>query len=112
MIAVKCLAAIAAVAVAGTASATTFESNGHSTEVRYHDLDLSKKADQHKLNARIKRAAAKVCPSQDSNEAKRCQAVAVAHVRAPIEAAIAKANGQGGAVYAEKGESKPVGAAH
>lgn len=112
MIAAKFLAVIATVAIAGAASATTFESNGHSTQVRYNDLDLSKKADQHKLNARIKRAAAKVCPAQDRNEVARCQAVAMAQVRAPIMAAIAKANAQGGAVYADKGAEKPVGAAH
>ena len=112
MIAMKFLAAVAAVAVAGTASATSFESNGRSREVRYHDLDLSKKGDQRKLNARIKRAAANVCATQDSNDAKRCQAAAMAHVRAPIDAAIARANGQGNAVYAQKGEGKPAGAAH
>ncbi|HEX7741820.1 MAG TPA: UrcA family protein [Sphingobium sp.] len=108
----KFLAAFAVVAVAGAASATEFESNGHSTEVRYHDLDLSKKADQRRLNARIKRAAAKVCPASTRNEAAKCQTVAMAHVRAPIDAASARANGEGGEVYAVKSVDQPMGAAH
>lgn len=110
MNAVKLIAAFAMVA-AGTAaaSATEFESNGKSVEVSYHDLDLSKKSDQRALNGRIKRAAEKVCPTNDTSAAiKKCQAVAAAHVRSSVELAIAKA--QNGERYADMGKDKPLGA--
>ncbi|WP_313806329.1 UrcA family protein [Sphingobium sp.] len=102
-------AAIAALGAAGSASAIEFESNGKSVEVSYHDLDLSKKGDQRLLDARIKRAAEKVCPTSDSSAAiRKCQQVAAAHVRSSVELAIAKA--QSGERYADMGKEKPVGA--
>ena len=111
MIAVKfapVFAAVALLGAAGTASATGFESNGKSVEVSYHDLDLSKKDDQRVLNARIKRAAAKVCPTTDTTAAiKKCQQVATAHVRGSVELAVARA--QNGERYADMGKEKPVG---
>lgn len=99
MIAIKftaALAAMAAMAAAGTASAIEFESNGKSVEVSYHDLDLSKTSDQRVLNARIRRAAAKVCPLNDTTAAiEKCQQVAAAHVRGAVDLAVAKAqNGE------------------
>ena len=103
------LTMIAALGAAGAASATEFESNGKSVEVRYQDLDLSKKADQRALNARIKRAAAKVCTTGESSAAiRKCQAVAAAHVRSEVELAIAKA--QNGERYADARKDKPAGA--
>ncbi|AMK22421.1 UrcA family protein [Sphingobium sp. SJ10-10] len=103
------LATIAALGVAGTASAIEFESNGKSVEVSYHDLDLSKKSDQRILNVRIKRAAAKVCPTSDATAAiAKCQQVAAAHVRNSVELAVAKA--QSGERFADMGKEKPVGA--
>ena len=102
MIAVKfapVFAAVALLGAAGTASATEFESNGK---------DLSKKDDQRVLNARIKRAAAKVCPTTDTTAAiKKCQQVATAHVRGSVELAVARA--QNGERYADMGKEKPVG---
>ncbi|APL94515.1 UrcA family protein [Sphingobium indicum] len=109
MIAIKFAAAIAAMGAAGTASAIEFESNGKSVEVSYHDLDLSKTSDQRVLNARIRRAAAKVCPLNDNTAAfEKCQQVAAAHVRGAVELAIAKAGN--GERFADRGKEKPVGA--
>ena len=113
MTATKILAAMSAAALlgaAGTANATSFESNGRTTEVRYHDLDLTKEAGQRALNARIKRAAAKVCPAQNSNEAKKCQTVAIANLRAPVNAAIAKAQSRSQERFAQASEEKVPGA--
>lgn len=103
------LAAFAVLGTAGAASATMFESNGKSVEVSYHDLDLSTKSGQRALNGRIKRAAEKVCPGNDTTAAiKKCQQVAAAHVRSSVELAIARA--QNGERYADLSKEKPVGA--
>lgn len=108
---IAAVAAIATLGIAGAASASEFVSNGKTAEVRYHDLDLTKKSDQRALNARINRAAAKVCADSGTSAVfKKCQAVAAAHVRKPVELAIAKA--QNGERYAEMGTEKPIGAAH
>lgn len=103
------LAALAAVVLTGTAAhagAIPFESNGRTADVRHDDLDLSKPADQRRLNTRIRRAAARVCPALTVRETRACQTVAMNHVREPIAAAIAKAQGQGASQLAEASKDK------
>lgn len=105
---------LAAAAVAGTAaqaSSEEFLSNGRTMEVRYKDLDLSKEADRRQLDARIRRAAVRVCPDRTLRGARACQLSAIDNVRAPIEAAIAKANARSGAAFADAGTDQPVNAA-
>lgn len=100
------LGAAALAASAGMASARGFESNGHTTEVRYHDLDLSTPYGQRALNARIKRAAVKVCPADTIAASKQCQKLAVANLRAPIDADIAKAQSRSEERFAELGKEQ------
>lgn len=108
---IAALAAVAALGTAGAASATEFESNGKTFEVHYGDLDLSQKAGQRALNARVKRAAAKVCPADASATAvKKCQIAAIAHVRASMDSAIARA--ETGDRLAGMSKEKAVGAAN
>ncbi len=91
---------------AGSASAETFQSNGRTSEVRFGDLDLSRQADQKVLDARIARAASKVCSARDLSETMMCRSAAIAQVRAPVAAAIARANSK--ERYAEVGkEARP-----
>lgn len=57
--------------------------------VRYYDLDLSKPADAARLYARIRHAAARVCPSSWGDSPQRdcydaAVAAAVAHVNKPL----------------------------
>ncbi|WP_242130299.1 UrcA family protein [Sphingobium sp. Sx8-8] len=107
----KMIAAFAMLAAgtAGTAYATEFESNGITSNVHYQDLDLSKAADQRALNARIRRAAVKVCPDNVSATAvKKCQIAAIAHVRGDMETAIARAETR--EHYADRGHDAPLGA--
>lgn len=107
----KILALLAVAAgVSAPAAADEFLSNGRTTAVRYQDLDLSKDTDQRELEARIRRAAVKVCPDRTLRGSRACQLLAIEHVRAPIYAAIAKAKGTPGPAFADKGEVKPVGA--
>lgn len=93
----------AASLIAGSASAETFMSNGRTFEVRFGDLDLSQAADQRELQSRIGRAAGRVCGSRDLAEATRCRSAAIAHVKAPVAAAIARAETK--ARYAEAGKA-------
>lgn len=89
---IAALGATALLTVAGTASAEEFVSNGRTFEVRYHDLDLSQKADQKVLDGRIYRAASRVCDTyKDLGLLSACRSQAIEHVKAPIAAAIAKA---------------------
>ncbi|MGC4250190.1 MAG: UrcA family protein [Sphingobium sp.] len=92
----------AASMIAGSASAETFISNGRTFEVRFNDLDLSQAADQKELQDRIGRAASRVCSSRNLKEANRCRSDAIAHVKAPVAAAIASAESK--ARYAEAGK--------
>lgn len=85
------LCSLAAMGVAARADIIPFESNGRVVEVDYRDLDLGKKADQQELNARIRRAAVKVCPARTVQESRSCQLTAIDHIREPIAAAIARA---------------------
>lgn len=106
---------LAAAVVAGTAtqaSSEEFQSNGRTMEVRYKDLDLTKAADRRELDVRIRRAAVKVCPDRTLRGSRACQLSAIDHVRAPIEAAIAKANARPGEALADAGADMPMGAAH
>ncbi|BAV66206.1 UrcA family protein [Sphingobium cloacae] len=91
----------AASIIATSASAETFISNGRTFEVRFGDLDLSQASDQKELQDRIGRAASRVCSSPNLTEANRCRSNAIAHVKAPIAAAIARAESK--ARYAEAG---------
>ena len=94
--AIKLLSAgVAAMVLSVSAQADVFpfESNGRTAEVRYQDLNLGNKADRHELDVRIRRAAVKVCRDRTVQRSRACQLAAIDHVRAPLEAAIAKANG-------------------
>lgn len=116
MTAIKIIAAsLAAMASLGSAaaSAAEFESNGRSVEVRYRDLDLSSRSGQRALNYRINRAAQQVCSGQEvSSMEKKCQKLAVAHVRRSVELAVAKAAPKSGQSerLAAMGKEKPAGA--
>ena len=107
------LAALSASLLTGAAaqaSVMPFESNGRTVDVRYGDLDLSKKAGQRELTARIRRAAVKVCPGRTMQDLRSCQIAAVDHVREPMAMAIAKAQGQDASRFAEVGKDKVPGA--
>lgn len=87
------LASVALIAGAGAASAAEpFQSNGRTSAVYHGDLDLTKVAQQDKLRSRIARAASRVCSSMDLAAQQSCKASAIAHVEAPINAAIARAD--------------------
>lgn len=73
------------------ASAEPFISNGQNFEVRYGDLNLASKADQRELRGRLFQAARKVCAAEPANAIQKCRSGALAHVRAPVAAAIAAA---------------------
>ncbi len=97
------LTSIAALAVAGSAaSAGTFQSNGRTAEVRHGDLNLAKAADQKVLRQRISLAASKVCASRDLRMMEACRSGALANVKAPVNAAIARAATRD--VYADAGK--------
>lgn len=102
------LASAALLASAGAASAQEFQSNGRTTGVYHGDLDLSKPAHQQQLRSRIARAANRVCSSMDLQAQMNCKAKAIAHVQAPINAAIARA--ETGERYADAGKKdiRPV----
>ncbi|MCP1468683.1 UrcA family protein [Sphingobium sp. OAS761] len=90
----KSLSAVAAAALmmtAGVAAAQDFQSNGRTSEVHHGDLNLSKAADQKELRRRIASAASRVCASRDLAMAAACRSNAIAHVEAPVSAAIARA---------------------
>ena len=106
------LSAIALTGAAAQASVIPFESNGRTVEVRYDDLDLSKKDDQRALTLRVRRAAAKVCPGRTVQDVRSCQISAIDHVREPVAIAIAKAQTQDASRYAEVGKDKVPGAGH
>lgn len=96
------LATIALIGGAGVASAQEFQSNGRTTQVYHGDLDLSKPDQQAKLRSRIARAANRVCSSMDLTAQQVCKARAIAHVDAPVHAAIARADT--GERYADAGK--------
>lgn len=81
----------AASLIAGSANAETFMSNGRTFEVNFGDLDLSRVADQKELQARIGKAASKVCSGTSLQESSRCRSAAIAHVQTPVASAIARA---------------------
>lgn len=105
------LAALSVSVAVGTAQASVFpfESNGRTVDVRYDDLDLSNKAGQQELTARVRRAAIKVCPGRTMQDLRTCQIAAVDHVREPMAVAIAKAQGQDASRFAEVGKDKVPG---
>jgi len=87
------LGAAAAVAPAITSAAAPAATPGdkitQSTVVRYYDLDLSKPEDAARLYARIRHAAAGVCPSRWGDSPQRdcydaAVAAAVARVNKPL----------------------------
>lgn len=84
-------AALVLTAGAAQAQAEDFQSNGRTTEVYHGDLDLSDPADQKLLRSRIGRAALRVCRTDDAAALRDCRAKAIAHVEAPVTAAIARA---------------------
>jgi UrcA family protein len=107
---IAALSIAASLAVAGTASAEEFRSNGRTSEVRYGDLNLANAADQKVLKQRISRAASKVCVSRDLNEVRACRAAALKNVDAPISQAIARA--QTGDRYADAGQNAQMATGH
>lgn len=92
-------AMLAALSGAASASAAGFQSNGRTIAVHHGDLDLSRGADQRALRARIARAAAQLCVDGDLSAKMTCRRETIAHVDAPVVAAIARAGGQD--VYAD-----------
>ena len=87
------LGAAAAVAPAIASAAAPVASPGdtitQSTVVSFHDLDLSKPADAARLYARIRQAAARVCPSRWEDLPQRgcydeAVAAAVARINKPL----------------------------
>lgn len=104
------LTAAVLMSAAAQASVIPFESNGRTVDVRYDDLDLSKKEDQRALTLRIRRAAAKVCPGRTVQDVRSCQLVALDHVREPVATAIAKAQSQDANRFAEAPKDKVPGA--
>lgn len=73
------------------ADAESFVSNGQNFEVRYGDLNLARKGDQRELRGRLFQAARKVCAAEPADTISKCRSAALAHVRAPVAAAIARA---------------------
>jgi UrcA family protein len=90
-IAAAVLAVAALTGAAGAASAEDFQSNGRTSEVYHGDLNLAKADQQKELRSRISRAASRVCASTDLAMVAACRRNAIAHVQAPITAAIARA---------------------
>jgi UrcA family protein len=85
------VAAIALTAVAGVASAQ--EPLVRTMEVRYGDLDLAQKAGQNQLEARISRAANKVCTNPSTREVDAgCRWNARQGAKARVAAVIARAS--------------------
>ncbi|HUD90414.1 UrcA family protein [Sphingobium sp.] len=85
------LAAATLTVVAGAASAEDFQSNGRTSEVFHGDLNLAKADHQKELRSRISRAASRVCATADTATMVACRSKAIAHVQAPVTAAIARA---------------------
>lgn len=103
---IAAFSSIALLASAGAASAEDFASNGRTTQVRFGDLDLSNQAHQQELRTRIARAANRVCSSMDLTVMRTCKERAIAHVEAPIAAAIARADSKDR--YADAGKDARV----
>lgn len=96
------IASVALLASAGAASAEEFQSNGRTKPVYHGDLNLTRTADQQELRSRIVRAANRVCASMDLATMRACKAKTMAHVEAPVAAAIARA--ETGERYADAGK--------
>jgi UrcA family protein len=103
------VSACSLMSTAAMASGIPFESNGRTFEVAYKDLDLSKTADQRELTRRVRRAAVKVCPGKSVKESRSCQLAALDHVREPVAAAIASAQGRDAGRFAEVSKDKVPG---
>lgn len=89
------LTTIASLAAAGSANAGEFQSNGRTTAVRYHDIDLTNAVGQKELRRRIRVASNRVCASNDRSQMQACSKKALEHVEAPVASAIARAaNGE------------------
>lgn len=86
------IAFTAATLAAGAASASDFEPNGRTSEVRHGDLDLSRVQDRAALQRRIRAASLRVCANTDLAMQQACRAKAVAYVQPRVEAAIARAD--------------------
>lgn len=95
-------ATVTLIATAGAASAEPFESNGRRAEVYHGDLNLAKADHQKQLRSRISRAASRVCATTDLAAMTACRSKAIAHVSAPVNAAIARA--ETGERYADAGK--------
>ena len=85
------------------------------TIVHHHDLDLSSVADQKKLDARVHRAARKLCGQFNPLDlrmaaaAKVCHSVALKSARPQIDAAVQGARSQVDAAVADrKSRAKPL----
>lgn len=85
------LTAIASLAAVGNANAGEFESNGHTSVVRYHDINLADAAGQKELQRRIHIATKQVCIRADAATMQACRKMALDHVKAPVASAIARA---------------------
>lgn len=85
------LTAIASLAAAGSANAGEFQSNGRTTVVRYHDINLADAAGQKELQRRINAASSRVCANSDLAIKQACSERARENVEAPVASAIARA---------------------
>lgn len=100
----------AATLVAGTpAFAEPFESNGRTVEVRFADLDLTKAEDRTELQGRLRRAATRVCISSNTREMMACRQKSLAHIKEPINAALARAETRARYADARTGAKVMVG---
>lgn len=91
------LALAGSVAIAAPALA---RSPDNTTRIDYSDLDLATDAGAAELQARVRRAAAKVCGRADNRdltalrETARCRAVALESARPQVQFALAQARAQ------------------
>lgn len=85
------LTAIASLAAAGSANAGEFQSNGRTSIVRYHDINLADAAGQKELERRIRIASKQVCAHPDTATMQSCRNAALDNVEAPVARAIARA---------------------
>ncbi|MEJ7934735.1 UrcA family protein [Sphingobium sp. AN558] len=97
--------ALLPLSAASAAGTDAFESNGRTMDVRYGDLNLASKADQATLRSRLIKASWKVCSGETAHVVEKCRSAALAHVRAPVAAAIASAE-RGDQLARTGGETK------
>ncbi|MGK2908360.1 MAG: UrcA family protein [Sphingobium sp.] len=100
----------AAALIPGTSAfAEPFVSNGRTAEVRFADLDLTNAKDRTELQSRLRRAATRVCVNSNTREMMACRQKALAHIEAPVSAALARAETRARYADARTGAKVMVG---